>query len=275
MRIKNSASFPYPVLAESSGDYLNRKFQINLDIQESPAASAVTLNGSMMLDDPSIQNLIAAGDATTGLMITCLDTYYDRFEQFQLGDFCLELTNGEVRGTVYLRGVVIATHDNIKLSSTSIDSEFPEESRIAHAGDFIAITEEFSFEAGLDKLAPLESIFKLSLKEDLKEGIFDVYLDSETIEILVPPALHHFITLLRSQPMRETLLSSLYLPVVMTALEAMRDEDFSDKRWHIVINARCNAEGIDIKRGDLIKSAQQLLDSPLGALQKTFERADT
>jgi len=273
MRVKPSASFPHPVLAAGTGDYGDRAFQLALTVQEDPESGHATLNGTMALDDPSIQSLLDAGHATAGLMITCLDTYLDNFVRCELGDVHIDLSGGRVRGPVLVRGTVVATQDNLALGSKWIDSEFPGEARIVGMGDFIALTEELRFEAGLEKLAPLESIFHLKLHEDMMEGAFKIDLECEAIEILVAPSLHGFLSLLRGHQMKDTLLSSLFLPVVMSVLEAMRSEDaYADKRWYGVMSARCNAEGIDIKHGDLADSAQKLLDFPLGSLQKVFVR---
>ena len=273
MRIKDSASFPYPVLLGGNGDYGDRQFRLDLGVQETPAAGSVILDGTMTLDDPTIRQLVDSGQAAAGLMITCQDTYLDQFEKCGLGDISLDLSGGRVRGLVYVRGVVVVTRDNLALESEWINAEFLPEARIVRAGDFIALTEERSFEAGLEKLAPLESIFRLKLQEDMTEGVFSVYLENDAIEILVAPSLHRFLSLLRAQPRRDILLSSLYLPVVMSVLDAMRDEEvYADRRWYGVIKARCNAEGIDSSRDDFAESAQKLLDAPMGYLQKVIEK---
>lgn len=273
MRIKPSASFPHPILAESTGDYGDRTFQLELSVQEDADHGHAILCGTMALDDPSIQGFIAAGQASAGLMITCQDTYLDSFVRCRPGSVHIDLSGGIVRGQVLIRGVVVAGRDNLELDSSWIDSEFPAEARVVGAGDLIALSNEMRFEAGLEKLAPLESIFHLKLHEDVAEGNFKVDLEGESIDILAAPGLHGFLSLLREQPMRDTLLSSLFLPVVMSVLEAMGDENaYADKRWFAVMSARCNAEGIDVKHGDLAESAQKLLESPLGSLQKVFER---
>jgi hypothetical protein len=273
MRIKPSASFPHPILAGSTGDYGDRTFQLDLGVQENADHGHAILSGMMALDDPSIQKFIDAGHASAGLMITCQETYFDSFVRCPPGTVHIDLSDGVVRGQVLIRGVVVALRENLELDSSWIDSEFPPEARIVGAGDLIALSNEMRFEAGLEKLAPLESIFHLKLHEDVTEATFKVDLEGESIDILAAPGLHAFLSLLREQPMRDTLLSSLFLPVVMSVLEAMGDEHaYADRRWFAVMSARCNAEGIDVKHGDLSESAQKLLDSPLGSLQKAFER---
>ncbi|GAB3309956.1 hypothetical protein [Luteimonas notoginsengisoli] len=273
MRIKQSASFPHPILAEATGDYGPNKFQLSLEVQEQAAAGDVHLTGKLLLDDGSILKLIEAGQAVSGLMIYCQGTYLDAFENRDLGDIELDLSGGKVRGPVHVRGVVVALQDGLKLDSAAISDEFPDESRFVDAGDLLAMTDELSFEAGLEKLSPMESIFRLKLHEELTEGVFALDLDDEAIGILAAPSLHRFLSLLREQAARDALLSSLYLPVVMSVLDAMHDEpDYVDKRWHSVMSARCNAEGIDLANPDLASAAQRLLDSPLGSLQRVFEK---
>ena len=274
MRVKSSASFPHPILSQSTGDYGDGTFQLELVVEEQPESGHAVLKGTMMLDDLAVLAFLDAGHAVSGLMITCMDTYWDDFHHHSLGDVQIDLSGGKVRGPVIVRGAVVAAADGLLLDSSSIDAEFPTHARIIQTGDLIALTEELRFEAGLEKLAPLESIFHLKLHEDVVEGVFKIDLDGESIDILVAPGLHAFLSLLRGQKMKDTLLSSLFLPVVMSVLEAMRGEDsYADKRWYSVMSARCNSEGIDLKNGDIADAAQKLLDSPLGSLKSLFERA--
>lgn len=273
MRIKPSTSFPHPILSNDTGDYGGKSFQLTLTVQEEPESGYAVLSGSMTLDDPSIHDLLKAGHVVPGLMITCLDTYLDKFQPHALGNVQIDLSGGMVRGPVLVRGAVIAAEDDLLLKSEWINPEFPAHARIVHSGDLIALTEELRFEAGLEKLAPLESIFHLKLHEDVTEGVFKIDIENESIDILVAPNLHKFLSVLREQKMKDTLLSALFLPAVMAVLEGMREEGAHvDKRWHSVMSARCSAEGIDFKNDDLVDAAQKLLDSPLSSLQSLFEK---
>src|SRR5690606_25104241 len=117
MRIRPSTSFPYPVLSESTGDYADGRFDLALDVTEAAAAGSVVLEGMMALGDEHIQEVIAAGKARTGLMITCQDTYFDRFVECPLESIKVDLSGGQVRGTVYVRGVVVAADGGLLLGS--------------------------------------------------------------------------------------------------------------------------------------------------------------
>jgi len=273
MRVKPFTSFPHPVLAGYTGDYGDRIFSLLMEIEEEPDQGAVLLQGNAVIDDPTITLLIESGRAKLGLMIYCQDTYLDQLVECPLGEIKLNLSGGRVRGTVHVRGVVVVAQDGLTLDSKHIVDEFPLDARTARAGDFIALTEELSFEAGLEKLAPLESIFRLKKSDEIQEGQFQLNLDSESIEILAHPSLYDVLHSLREQAtMKDLLLPSLYLPVVMSVLDAMRSDEYADKRWHGVISARCNAEGIDVKNVELEAVAQKFLDTPMKWLKTVVER---
>lgn len=273
MRVKPFTSFPHPVLAGHTGDYGDRAFSLQLEIEEEPDQGAVSLQGNAVIDDPSITLLVESEKAKFGLMIYCQDTYLDQLVECPLGAIKLNFSGGRVRGTVHVRGVVVAAQDGLTLDSEHIVNEFPIDAKVARAGDFIALTEELSFEAGLEKLAPLESIFRLKKSDEIQESQFQLGLDSESIEILAHTTLYDVLYSLREQAtMKDLLLPSLYLPVIMAVLDAMRSGEYADKRWHGVMSARCNAEGIDVKNVELEVAAQKLLDTPMKWLKTVVER---
>ncbi|WP_188248900.1 hypothetical protein [Stenotrophomonas maltophilia] len=272
MRIKDSASFPHPVLSRQTLDYGALSLTVELDIEESPDVGNLFLNGTLGIDDTEILELVRRGDANAGIMVTCRDTYYDHFHVTGTEQFRLDLSGGKLRGRTNIRAVVVAATDRIGLASSFIDPEFPMDSRFADAGDIIASSEEFAYEVGLEKLAPLESIFRLKLLPDVPEGEFQINLEGESIDILASADLHGMLSIVRDNRARDVLLSSLYLPTLMSVLEAMKEDgQYEGKRWHTVMAARCSAEGIDIANCDLAQAAQRLLDRPLRAIGKVIE----
>lgn len=275
MRIKQTARFPHPILSRATDDYQSKQFELLMEVLEDAAAGQVIISGSMVLDDEDITGMIDDGRAVAGLMLHCQGTYVDQFIKQNLGNIELDLSGGTVRGAVHVRGVVLAAQDSIKLQSKAINPEFPEHSLLVNSGDLIAMTDELSFEAGLEKLAPMESIFKLRIHDEIPEGTFKLDLGGESIDILVPPSLHGFLGLLRDRPSKDVLLSSLYLPVIMSVLNEMAEgSDNAERRWYGIMEARCRSVGIDIGDVDLATDAQTLLESPLGSLQGVFQRME-
>ncbi|WWW36391.1 hypothetical protein V8017_05625 [Stenotrophomonas rhizophila] len=276
MRIKDSASFPHPILSNQTLDYGEFSLTAELDIEENPDTGSLLLIGVLGIEDSSVLDLVQRGAAKAGVMVTCRDTYYDELHVTGLDNFRLDLSGGRLRGRTNIRGVVVAVSDEIELTSTYISEEFPAESRFANAGDVLASTKEFPYEVGLEKLAPLESIFHLKLLPDIPEGEFRINLDGESIDILASAELHGILSILRHNRARDVLLSSLYLPTLMYVLDAMREDgQHEGRRWHTIMSARCGAEAIDLDTCDLAQAAQYLLDRPLRALGKVLEGVST
>ena len=275
MLIRPSTTFAHPILSPHTEDYGDRTFDIILDVEESPDSGIIRIEGQCTLDDDSVRQLVDAGQATIGIVVECLETYYLRFFPAELTSFTLGFDQGELHGRVAVQAVVAASTDNVRLASESIAKDYPEHTRAVRAGDVVAVSTIHSFEAGLDKLLPMESIFHLVSSEQVEEGIIHVGLDNEAIRIEVHPKLYTTIYGLRGTSMRDILLPSLFLPVVMTALDAMRGGGYEAHRWHRVIDARCSHEGITIDAGtDLAFAGQKLLDAPLGLLHGIFKEGD-
>lgn len=275
MLIRPSTTFAHPILSPHTEDYGDRIFDISLDVEESPDTGTIRIEGQCTLDDASVRKLLDAGQVTIGVVVECLETYYQRFLPAELASFTLHFDQGELRGRVAVQAVIAASGDNVRLASESIAEDYPEHTRILRLGDVVAVSTIHSFEAGLDKLLPMESIFQLVSSEQVEEGIFQVGLDNEAIRIEVHPKLYTTIYGLRGTSMRDILLPSLFLPVVMTALDAMRHPGYEAHRWHRVIEARCSHEGITIDAGtDLAFAGQELLDAPLGLLHGMFKEGD-
>lgn len=275
MLIRPSTTFAHPILSPHTEDYGDRVFDIMLDVEESPDTGTIRIDGQCILDDASVREIVQSGRATVGVVVECLETYYQRFFLADVASFALHFNQGELRGRVAVQAVIAAASDDVRLESESIVQDYPEHTRFLQAGDVVAVSTIHSFEAGLDKLLPMESIFHLVSNEQVEEGIFHVGLDNEAICIEVHPKLYTTIYGLRGTSMRDILLPSFFLPSVMTALDAMRNPGYEAHRWHRVIEARCSNEGITIDAGtDLAFAGQKLLDAPLGLLHGMFKEGD-
>jgi hypothetical protein len=275
MLIRPSTTFAHPVLSPHTDDYGDCGFDISLEVEEAPNVGEVKLKGLCNLDEPASRQLIDSGQATLGVVVECLETYFQTFIPVSADGFTLEFCAGELRGRVAVQAVAAASRDGVQLESEFIPSDYPPHTKRLGIGDVIALSGIHTFEAGLDKLLPMESIFHLISSEEVADGMFQVGLDTEAVRLEVHPKLYSTIYGIRGTSLRDILLPSLFLPAVMNALDAMRSGGYEGQRWHRVIEARCNNEGIIIDSNtDLALSAQRLLDGPLGLLRNMFKEVD-
>lgn len=134
-------------------------------------------------------------------------------------------------------------------------------------GALIAAAEEQIINVGREKLAPIETIFDLTLSTDVPEHEFRVDLDQQRIAISVGTQAHEDISGMRNNLQgKSVLLSAVYLPALMAVLEALQDGDATHegKRWYNVLTAKTSALGIDLTACEPLLAAQQLLKAPFG-----------
>lgn len=273
MRIRETTRFPHPVLSPYTDDYERGCVVLAFDrIVDVPGEGTVELSGTFTLDSKGLADLLASGNAVAGLMVTGRDTYYDEWHPVQPGKYDLTIRDGRLRGAVYVQAMVVAARDLV-LPECGLVQGFSGYALNIRSGSPLAVSEEHQLEIGFDKLVAMESIFSLIPRESLPGSEFMVNTDAETIEIHAGTELFADIQRIRGTVVRDILLSGLYVPVLMEALDAMRQGSFADNRWHRVLRAKCNSLGytIDESTDNLVYIAQKLLKSPFGLLGKVLE----
>lgn len=276
MKLSDNARFSHPVLSPFTDDYSKGSFDFEIqDAAESAKTGKLTIHGTLDVSEPNIGRFLEEGQAESGVYITCLSTYYSRFHRTDQGAWTINLPSGTVRNKVQIRPVIFSVSDSISVTDESLHEEYRGLTFPLNPGDLIGFAEEQLFEAGLEKLAPMESIFRLVRNESIEEGQFEIDTDQQHIAIHVSPKLHADLQEMRNRPRgRDILLSSLYLPCVMEVLSVASEGDSADKRWYQVLEARCSAEDIEIDGMDLLKKAQTLLKNPLRHIHRTFTDID-
>lgn len=271
MKLNDLMRYPHPVLSPGSDDFVDGSLQCEIVVLEAAESEAVRLSGTTAVTQTAVSKLLERGKAVCGIFVTCLDTYCQEFHETGTGDWAVELSPGAVRGTVQLRPV-IAIRDDAEIEQGAVHAEFRAHSLKLRAGDMIAMGEELRFEAGLDKLVPMESVFRLLPNAEITEPRFVLQTDKQAVEIHVSPALFTEIATLRAMPSaRNLLLSCLYLPCIVELLSIASDEPKPEHRWYQAISARCNQLGLQLDGRDLSDKAQRLLNNPLGLLHPAIE----
>lgn len=272
MRVRRNISFPHPLLSEESSDYQDSSFILEITVSEQVDSSSIQLHTELSLDEPGIKKLYDNDEVALAIMVNCLDTFYDEFIEIPFGKYEHVFEDGTLRGRTYVRAI-IATKQRVLLESPRLNEEFQEVKLEIGAGQILALSAEYSFVAGFEKLAPMSSILSLAEHSSMDEGIFDIDVEGETIKIYVGPETYASIYHIRGLPnIRRLLVSSLFLPVLIAALDFMRDETFSSRRWFAILKAKCENLGITLDLStNLAIEAQKILNQPLGELNKVVK----
>lgn len=273
MKLNDALRFPHPVLgAEPGGDYLEGQILTSVTVKENPEAGEVEIIGNLDVTHPGMRALIESGSVRSVLTVSCLDTYFVAHYPISLGDFRVDIDNGRLRGTVVARTVLEVAASEISLPAHALHSEFNRDHLVVGRGDLAGIGDEYRFEAGLDKLVPLESVFRLIKNPAIDEPRFELITEEQAVQIAVSPALYDQISNMRnSTGSRNILLSSLYLPCLIELLSLAHSDPSPELRWYQAIESRCKQLGIELDGRDLATKAQRLLGNPLGTLYQAVE----
>lgn len=273
MKLKGDTRFPYPVLASFTDDYPKAEFTFDVEpVQEIAETGEVDIKGELRLGEEFLNHAVAEEKLACGLYITCESTYFSEFIPISIGCWKATVGGGNLRGVVKLRAVIYVAADTLSIPAESTHYEFGEREFLLKQSSLVGISDEFEFEAGLDKLVPMESVFRLESNSHVDHGLFLVGTETQTIVIQVHPELYGSLNQIRtSDAGRRILLSALYLPCLMEVLDAASREKNDHLRWYRAIESRCRQVGIDLDGKDLLRKAQLVLGCPVGGVREAME----
>jgi len=274
MRLNLATKFPHPVLQANTSDFSTGEFTVEVAVSENIDSGALLVHLKTTLSQPDLARLVSNEEAKIVVFVECLRTYYNRVHDIGIGSDTLSFTKGELLGTVKIRPYVIASKKVKNFQSNALHPELQNRGWVFAPADILGVAPDYSINVGLDKLAPIESIFSLSISDEVTEGETKLSLESEKIVILADKRTCEGLNRMRSDGLgKVTLLNGVYLPVIMSVLEALRtDQDlYSQYRWHRVFEARCEHLDINTSEPKLLEDAQKLLRSPLGRLLEARE----
>lgn len=272
MKLSDDAHFPHPVLTAEPVDYTTATITWSLSGKEAINSGAVQLTGEIEIGHPDFVTLIADGALALGLQVVCLGTYYNRFMPLPgLGNFGVTIEAGQLLGDVSVRPIIYA-NAKTPMPWTGVHTEFGKSPFEIQPGDVAGFGDEARFFVGLEKLAPLESIFVLKRNDEMRDPKFALETQGQVVEINVSAELFETIEAIRGSQARDILLPSLYTAAIMELLAAAHEDPQGDKRWFRVLTTRCEYMGIQLNGRDLASAAQKLLGNPMGVIRSVFER---
>ena len=273
MKLKGDTRFPYPVLASFTDDYPSATFRLDVEpVREVTETGEVEIQGELQPGEQFLDIALSEEKLECGLYVTCEHTYFSEFLPISPGRWKVSVGGGNLRGVVKLRAIIYVAVDILSVPAASIHEEFGEQDFPLRKYSLAGVSDEFEFEAGLDKLVPMESVFRLESTSSVENGLFRVGTDTQAIVIQVHPTLYESLNQVRNSGHgRQVLLSALYLPCLMEVLDVASREKSDHLRWYRAIESRCREVGVELDGKDLLRKAQVLLDCPVGKVHEAVE----
>jgi hypothetical protein len=277
MKIKESTSYPHPVLAPWSEDIGNASFDTKIVFQLDEAENQVTIRCDATLDHPDIRALIETGSAQFGCFIKCLATGLRGLQPLGFPYGSQQFASGALLGRVQLRPVVWSTMQIADYNPAGAHAEFAGGMNV-DAGQILALDDEQVIEVTRPPLPPLESIFKIESSDEVPAGEFEIDTADDLITVLMPKATYQLVQDLRNadESTRAVLMNGLYVPIIMEVLDQLRegDDQFEQYRWLHPFRARCELVEVDITKPSLLNDAQKLLQQPFASLSQLIDYGD-
>lgn len=263
-------SFPHPVLDPVSTDYPNCGIQFRAIMCSSP--SAYRFDVGFDLGSETLQAQIDSGNAAFAVQVDCRWTSFREIYRFQKADRSIEIPEGKLRGSVWLRPYIVAEKE-FMLSSAEFDLLFKDMSFPLRRGYVLGWDNPLEFDAAksLDDLKNLNSVIQIVRTH--KENVPIEYgLTGEKIEIYLPKADYEAFSLYKNHPAyRHSLMCMLAMPAIACAVQAYLDDSSLQTRWSRVIERRieeCRAAGNN--EDDPWKLAQLMLDLPISRAMQSI-----
>jgi hypothetical protein len=254
-----SVSYPHPVLGNEDDIAVGG---INPEVSFRGTDEIVEINiRNLVTVNPTLDTLVAAGDASWGIRVQCARTYFRSEFTTHAQSRDISLPGHDLEGRVDVEITLFAARAVSGYLPAGAHPDYGATTFDLECGEILGIGPAFSFEVDkqFDPLrAPVSSIMRISRGEHA-DGPFRLVLEDEFIEVVLSQE-----DWARYAGVRDRVPAVVHVAVVMPALaEALRRlVEFSGRRWadrlHAIVDAR------DIDTSQPLEAAQILLQEPLG-----------
>ena len=280
MRIRNRL-YPYPVLRQTTGDYMHSTFKCNLTPDVTP--EECKLQFDLICTNKPILQMIEDGKASYAVHIECKYTYYRELKTSPYAQFSVSIDSREVDRAIEICPVIIAKEDIVGYSNSDLDDVYTGETIIIQAGYPIAIGNQLTIDICKEKdpLKKLSSPFCILPYPDTpelpaKKYATVNYSDPDQLIIYMPKEDHAILSRIQDAKNIDAIHAALYFPALIEALDYMKT-DASDvdqeKRWYVALNSKAIEKKLGDIRGNKLTAfelAQRLFGFPLSQWLKGY-----
>lgn len=273
MRFDPGKAWPHPVLRPPTygDDYPNAEFEVEIQVDRTEQSTAVEVNASFELSEPSLLALLGEDKARFALLIRSPQTHCRQLLQSAGPEIKHPFSAGTLSGRVEFAPFLICIEPLRNFQADGWHADFAGRRFDVDSGAVLA--EDVSKDYWIDTAdeAPLGSIFGHKHRPDLPDGRWEYELGEDRVWILMSSLDAQQYEAARkqadNQPEGQYLMNGLYLPALVAVLNDVdrNIDEYGDYRWFSSLDHRLEAVGcrrLGSDGSNRLVDAQKILDSP-------------
>ena len=278
MRFDLKKSFGYPVLRDSSEDYIDSSINTLISLSEVfDSRNQFNLEYSVTIDNAEIVNAISNKDLLIVITCFCSKTLHSiSIKSFELSGKQL-IDMRDFRGDVKIDSEIVVNSSNYVLHSLKFHPEFGSKSFNLVKGQVVAQAWPEKIFIEREIFTSITSLFQWSTNDEIEDGEWRLVITPTAIKIQINSTQRNILlNSSNSKEGRAVLLNAIFFPALVQLLNSAISGDYDEHDvWFRVIEMKLNALNVSISaNSDPIELAQLLFKKPLVALNQTIFKED-
>lgn len=246
MQVKNN-SFPYPVLSNFSGDYIEDNFDLDVEIVNQ--FNQLYLIGTFKLTNNGLLNLIEQAKAEYLVHIECGLTSFRSAHTYGEQMFRIPINSDLVKGKLEINGFIVAKENIEGFYDAHLDEMYEGMQFNINMGNILAVSDRIDamiYEEHEDfkEMSSIINIRKSETDEFMK-------IDNETDKIIVilPNQAYEMYAFYAKSAFKEVIITNIIFPALIHVFAQVEHnkKEYEDNRWYQVLKEMLEQSGVNIE----------------------------
>jgi len=254
-------SYPHPVVGNKD-DVPGADFQATIEVITDP--QSVIIDFTILNSSQTLRDLIRAGNARYAAHVECSATSYRHLFEFDTEAHRITLSADELKGNVEVNCFVAATR---AIPNYTVEGQHEDYGKFAFSikpFDILARCDGFqvSIDHDYTGFEQIGSILVIVSAPDAGEKPMFCDLGDDKIQVILSQKDFEAYQQIRHGTIARILEASVVLPVLMSAIETLSQDEPDELRWQRVVLSKIRQLGLSLNDDPLL-IAQRILDLPL------------
>ena len=281
MKINDDRLYPYPVLSPMYDDYVNNKFEIN--VQANKKNKKTILNIDYSIDNKEFNEMIVNKKISIFCHFECPKTKLRYIKELSVEKNNFEeISNSKLDEELQIVAFAVANEDINDFFSQDFNKDYENNKFKLECGTILGISnqKEIQITKDLYDLSKVPSIISIApyVEEVQGENKIKINLDKDKITVLLAKSEYDkYVALKSNQKLEAIFHSSIIIPTLTYVFDVLKQEEdqdsFSAKQWFKCLKKKCkellNIDISDVSDTSRFKDepslyiAQELMDTPI------------